>query len=302
MSSGAACLARPVREPATERPVVASTALRPVLAALSPGAAAEGTVLAALPAALYVAVPGEVVAVVTRDAVRLPNAAVLPSPAAQAPFAVHVAGAPAEVRDGALHVATREGGQVAYRPVREWAPRPVLPGPPASVRASVVDDLARRLEPDPACDSPAAARLAAATADLRCALVCGDLGRARAAADRLIGLGPGLTPAGDDVLAGLLVTCHQLRTSPAAARVVALTEPLGQHVVQLAATSHDRAVRRAARARRAGPCGRPGARRRRRPRRARSARSGADSAARGGAHLGPRHRSGRPRGGGRAGR
>ena len=216
--------------------MVASTALRPVLAPLSPGAAAEGRVLAALPAALYVAVPGEVVAVVTRDAVRLPNAAVLPSPAARAPFAVHAAGAPAEVRHGALHVATQEGGHVSYRPVREWAPRPVLPGPPASVRASVVDDLARRLEPDPACDSPTTALLADATAHLQSALVAGELVGARAAADRLIGLGPGLTPAGDDVLAGLLVTCRQLRTSRAAARIVALTEPLGRHVAQLAAT------------------------------------------------------------------
>jgi hypothetical protein len=239
MSSGAACLTRPVRGSATQRPVVASTALRPVLAAppgaVAPGAAAQGRVLAALPSALYVAVADEVVAVVTRDAVRLPNAAVLPQPAAQAPFAVHVAGAAAEVWDGALHVATQEGGQVAYRPVREWAPRPVLPGQPASVRASVVDDLARRLGPA-ACRSPTATRLATATADLQSALLAGDLRGARAAADRLVGLGPGLTPAGDDVLAGLLVTCRQLRAGPAAARVVALAEALGEHVVRRAST------------------------------------------------------------------
>ena len=216
--------------------MVASTALRPVLAALAPGAAAPGRVLAALPSALYVAVAGEVVAVVTRDAVRLPNAAVLPQPAAQAPFAVHVEGAPAEVRNGALVVAACRGGQVAYRPVREWTPRPVLPGPPASVQAAVVDELARRLGPGSACRSPAAARLAAATADLQRALVGGDLGGARDASDRLVGLGPGLTPGGDDVLAGVLVTCHQLRASPAAAPVVALTGALGRHVVQRAAT------------------------------------------------------------------
>jgi hypothetical protein len=41
--------------------------------------------------------------------------------------------------------------------------------------------------------------------------------RALAAADSLLGLGPGLTPSGDDLLAGLLATCCWLRDDPRAA-------------------------------------------------------------------------------------
>ncbi|MGI9498623.1 MAG: DUF2877 domain-containing protein, partial [Geminicoccaceae bacterium] len=35
----------------------------------------------------------------------------------------------------------------------------------------------------------------------------------------LLGLGPGLTPSGDDLLAGLLITCHRLGERPVAWRV-----------------------------------------------------------------------------------
>jgi hypothetical protein len=42
------------------------------------------------------------------------------------------------------------------------------------------------------------------------AAAAGELGAAFAAADRMVGLGPGLTPSGDDLLCGFLVTLHQL--------------------------------------------------------------------------------------------
>ena len=45
----------------------------------------------------------------------------------------------------------------------------------------------------------------------------GDLGAAAPAADKLIGLGPGLTPSGDDALAGLLIAAWRLGVSGAAA-------------------------------------------------------------------------------------
>ncbi|HWQ62612.1 MAG TPA: DUF2877 domain-containing protein [Negativicutes bacterium] len=48
--------------------------------------------------------------------------------------------------------------------------------------------------------------LAARAADLAGPLTCGDMPGVLAAGRRIVGLGPGLTPAGDDFLAGLMIT------------------------------------------------------------------------------------------------
>lgn len=240
MPFGAACLAGPdpASTPATDRPVVASSALRTTLSRGAPEPA-PGRVLAVLPAALYVQVAGDVVAVVTGDGLRLPNALVLPQDRRQAPFAVHREGGPATLVDGVLRVGVGAGAgsAVGYRPVREWTPRPHLPGAPDPVQPSAVELLARRLGGGPASGEPRAAeRLATATSLLQSCLSARDLDGVRAAADALVGLGPGLTPAGDDVLAGALVTCGQLRACPGAAPVAALAAALGQHVSARAAT------------------------------------------------------------------
>ena len=189
----------PLRGPLV-RPVAASTALRAVLAG-----AAAGRVLAAFPTALYVGLDDDVVAVVTTDGLRLPNALVLATAGSEAPFAGHLPGAPAGVRDGALQV-----GDLVYRPVREWVPRAVLSGSPEPVRRSVVEALAQQVtvtghRPD------VARALRVGAARLRTALALdGDRQDLRAAArdavHALVGLGPGLTPSGDDLLAGALFT------------------------------------------------------------------------------------------------
>jgi hypothetical protein len=69
---------------------------------------------------------------------------------------------------------------------------------------------------------------ASATAALEAALTAGDAAAACAAADRLLGLGPGLTPSGDDVLAGLLV---------AAALLPRPIDQLATHVAERAGTA-----------------------------------------------------------------
>lgn len=69
---------------------------------------------------------------------------------------------------------------------------------------------------DPASDGSAAGRdpatrvAAEALTVLGSALRDGDVSRARAAADRLIGLGPGLTPSGDDALVGVAASAAVL--------------------------------------------------------------------------------------------
>jgi hypothetical protein len=174
-------------------PVAASTAVVPLLRT-----PARGTVLARFPAAVYVRLDdGAVLAVVTSDGLRLPNALVVAAPSRDAPFARRPTGA--AVLDGALEV---DG--VRYRPCG--------PGRRARRRTGVlrpaaVVELAARLAGPPHTGA-VGARLSAATARLGAALRTGD-GLVEAA-DALLGLGPGLTPAGDDVLAGALVTSAHL--------------------------------------------------------------------------------------------
>ena len=99
--------------------------------------------------------------------------------------AVH---AEARLADGRLHVGTDE---VDLRAARPWTPPPI-DGPARPVPL------------------PGAARSAlAGEADLLIALAALlERGDVEAAAGLLGGLGPGLTPAGDDLLAGIALTLH----------------------------------------------------------------------------------------------
>jgi hypothetical protein len=170
-------------------PVLACAAV----AALLDGPAVPARVLGAGRHAVYLKVPGGVVAVVGPDAVRLPNAVVCPAPP-PAPQR-------ASVGDGAVRL---DDTTLVVR--RWWDPVPRLGTPAHGVLAAAVDRLASLL---PAWPPPtdAAAALARGRAALAAALAAtrapgGSAAAIDVAVVGLVGLGPGLTPAGDDLLAG----------------------------------------------------------------------------------------------------
>ncbi|WP_433500565.1 DUF2877 domain-containing protein [Sphaerimonospora sp. CA-214678] len=175
----------------------ASAALRPTLE--SPRRPAR--VLAAFPLAVYLEVRSEtephVIAVVTGEASRLPNAVVLGEPLAGiSPGDEGWAG------DGAVGVGALE---IGIR--RWWDPAPPLgAADPARLPAAlaVLDEIGTRSPRRPGLDP------AGAPALLARGCLAGSLVDGVTAAEGLIGLGPGLTPSGDDMLSGLLVTLRHL--------------------------------------------------------------------------------------------
>jgi hypothetical protein len=187
-------------------PAAASALLRPLLT----GARRAGRVLAVFPTAVYLAVEGEVVAVVTSDGLRLPGSLVVAASSGTCPFAAVRVGDRAMVGSGAV-----QAGVLRLVVRRWWRPaEPVRRGSPAQWSASA-ETVGRLLPPVPA---PLPADLVSTAP--------GDL----------LGLGPGLTPAGDDVLAGMLVTPQPARSPellavvPAAAtRTTALSATLLRH-------------------------------------------------------------------------
>ncbi len=164
-----------------------------VLAPLVDGVERPARVVGVLGSAVYLRAGGprpNVVALVTRDAVRVPNAVILPG--AALPCGLQ-AGAKATVGAGTVRV-----GGLVVECARRWSPpRPRLPDA-AVARAEELASLV------------AAPHLAAPARELRSALATGDDTAAEAAAFSLLGLGPGLTPSGDDLLAGALVTVRAL--------------------------------------------------------------------------------------------
>lgn len=179
------------------------------------------TPLAATRAAVILAVPGaRPISVVSCDAVRLPGSLVLGSPSARLRLADYGPGTRAEVGEGMVRV-----GDLVVRPTRWWSTHPV----PAARRLEVLDAGGLALEELLAADDPganwAAARLrepsnhfaGALTAAVVTALAAphrrSSVQAATSAVDAatdLLGLGPGLTPSGDDVVAGALVTVRRL--------------------------------------------------------------------------------------------
>ena len=174
----------------------ASTAIDSLLAA----PARDAAVLGVTDAAVFLAVRAsaahrrDVVAVLTSDAVRLPCAVVLPSTSAQRPL-TRFAPRPndrAVVGDGCLRWPSRTGPVVIHT-VRRW--------PPATIEAAAAGWEA------------GLGVLRAKTADIDIGLPPALL--ASRHADRVLGLlgrGPGLTPSGDDVLAGLLLGARAFAT------------------------------------------------------------------------------------------
>jgi hypothetical protein len=195
--------ARPARA-ATAVPAAASTGVAELLR----GPVRPARVLMSLPAAVYVHVPndrgGDVVGVLTSDAARLPLGCALFRPSNGRPLVAVPAGAPAEVGGGRIVV-----GDLAVSAAAWWNPRPKLP----SLRPALLPEGVRQLRnslygegvPHSAFTLPGLpVGPGGPLAALRGAVRRADLDAALRTATRLIGLGPGLTPAGDDVMAGTI--------------------------------------------------------------------------------------------------
>ncbi|MEU6035072.1 DUF2877 domain-containing protein [Actinomadura sp. NPDC047616] len=199
----------------TGRPPAAGAAglpLRPLLEA--PRRPAR--VIAAFPSAVYLEMRVEpradprtgtcrapeprVLAVVCSDAVRLPNALVLAATRRERPFRSVREGAEAWVGDGLVET---DGLYVRAR--RWWDPVPALGPLTPSGAARGLRELEDALDE---ADAAAACGLAGHPDPEALAGACaaGDLAGAVEAAERIVGLGPGLTPSGDDILSGLLVS------------------------------------------------------------------------------------------------
>jgi hypothetical protein len=170
----------------------ASSAVRPVLA----GPARPAELLGVSREALYLRIcePPGALAVLANDALRLPCGLLLSTTSAELPLtALAPPGSAGFVAgDGAVSW-TGPAGPVQVRAVREWAPARAARGTvAASALAAVQSELAAS-----GCGPDIDPELFAQAAD--------DGGGRAAVAQRLLGRGPGLTPAGDDVLAGFLI-------------------------------------------------------------------------------------------------
>jgi hypothetical protein len=155
--------------------------------ALAPGSA--GKVIASFAKAVYVSLPGGILVLVAPDVHPGPLYLVLDGSPPEVPAGAAVRAEAGHLRTGAAHVSL--GG------CSVWAGS--LPSPSdlargAGLLAEVTGKLAARsaLHADPFRDRAARAHAWLETGDLT------------EAAAHLAGLGPGLTPAGDDALAGLL--------------------------------------------------------------------------------------------------
>ena len=213
----AAQAALPARQ-VTAVPAAASTGV----AALLRGPVRTARVIASTPTGVYLHVPGErdgdVVGVLTSDAVRLPLGCVLFRPSNGRPLVSSTA--TAEVGGGRVVV-----GDLAVSAAAWWDPRPRLP----SARPALLPEGVRQLRttlygdgvPHSAFELPGLPTgPGGPLAALRGAVRRADLDAALRTASRLIGMGPGLTPAGDDVMAGT-VAGLVLLGHPAAPRFAA---------------------------------------------------------------------------------
>lgn len=197
--------------PASRRvlPAAVSVLSAPVVG----GEAVAAAVLGVHGPALYLDVAGRVLPVVTADAVPLPTALRLAVSAGEVDWGVR-----------AGDVVTVGAGRVVLPGVdlvvsRTWRPARVRPAPAVPRRA-------------PALPRRDSGWLVAGIRSLSSGLECGrgrqgdrlrSHGEADAVADAvaaLVGRGPGLTPSGDDALAGALLVAHALGTAaPLAAAV-----------------------------------------------------------------------------------
>lgn len=172
----------------TRVPGVASTAIYGAVSA----AGTEATVLGTSGHAVWLLIEDRVIVVTTSDSTRLPNGVQLAAGSSSDLFRMVHHGATVEIGHGRIML---EG--LAVTITRWWDPRPSLAVTSSSKLAEAVAGLPSEV---PDIDSSA----------LRAALVAGSPGGILLSAKALLGKGPGLTPEGDDYLAGALAATRLL--------------------------------------------------------------------------------------------
>jgi hypothetical protein len=188
-----------------------SRRLAPLLAG-----AADGSVLATFTRSAYVDLAGRILVLADAQLLNGPLNVLLDPHASAMPdvFADLTPGTPATLKHGLLHLGARWAIDVARASV--WEPRlaPLRAAGGETQLQEAVDAITSILDREAPQDSLARPqarppRAETAMTDLAHALTAGDRDdagtRARRAAEGLAGLGPGLTPSGDDVLAGALL-------------------------------------------------------------------------------------------------
>jgi len=224
--------------PASVRmPGVASTAIHDALSEPQ----TPGTVLGTASHAVWLLVDGDVIVASTRDATRLPNGVEVAADAIADTFRTVRHGAPVTVGLGQVLF---EGLTIDV--VRWWDPRPVL-RPTSDARLS--EAIAGLPTTVPEIDSE----------PLSAALSAGSPQAILAASISLIGRGPGLTPEGDDYLAGALSATRMLgeamRREDTAVMLDSIAGPLMRHTSTRTTTFSAALIRHALDGRVAAPAG-----------------------------------------------
>ncbi len=188
------------------------------------GPRSQARVIAVRPAAVYLELPPasdepRVLVLTAAGTSRPPNAIAI-SPGGPDPFAAAEMTGECWIGRGVV-----QASQLTVRVLRWWDPSPVL-GPLSRARleqgAAALHRACASADHGPSLaghDDPAA--LAACCAE-------GDLAGAVEAAERMVGLGPGLAPSGDNMISGLLLALRLLGGAiPGGTRAVWLADWLG---------------------------------------------------------------------------
>ncbi|GLU46480.1 DUF2877 domain-containing protein [Nocardiopsis ansamitocini] len=149
-----------------------------------------------------------VVAVLAHDAVRLPNGVVLAEPQSVWPFADVAPATSARIGRCSV-VLDSPTGSLTVQVGRWWRPsRPRPPAAPPGPAAAALAALGKNLADTTGGLSSGLLALLAPALD--------DPAAARRAAHALVGLGPGLTPSGDDAVCGFVLAVRHLgnRSTP----------------------------------------------------------------------------------------
>jgi hypothetical protein len=187
-------------------------------------------VLAAFPPAVYLEVRSEtephVIALVTAEAARLPNAVVLSEPLDGLAGCTNGWVDEGWVGDGVIEIGgPTRGLSISVR--RWWDPAPPIGSTDHSRLARVLPLLTEMCEASPRRPGLDVDGAPSALAD---GCRAGSLVDGITAAEQLMGLGPGLTPSGDDMLAGLLIALRRLGVAAGVPRAVWLADWLAAAV------------------------------------------------------------------------